>query len=69
MSYCPKCGNKVEETMVFCPHCGTSLKGAEHLAKHRLPSTRTPRMKNKRKIKILKKAKSMKKVNMALSAT
>ncbi len=28
MSYCPKCGNKVEETMVFCPHCGTSLKGA-----------------------------------------
>jgi uncharacterized membrane protein YvbJ len=26
MSYCPKCGNKVEETMVFCPHCGTSLK-------------------------------------------
>lgn len=28
VSYCPKCGNKVEETMVFCPHCGTSLKGA-----------------------------------------
>ena len=27
MSYCPKCGNKVDETMVFCPHCGTSLKG------------------------------------------
>jgi len=26
MSYCPKCGNKVEETMVFCPQCGTSLK-------------------------------------------
>ena len=26
MSYCPKCGNKIEETMVFCPHCGTSLK-------------------------------------------
>jgi pilus assembly protein TadC len=26
MSYCPKCGNKVDETMVFCPHCGTSLK-------------------------------------------
>jgi uncharacterized membrane protein YvbJ len=26
MSYCPKCGNKVEESMVFCPHCGTSLK-------------------------------------------
>jgi len=28
MSYCPKCGNKVEETMTFCPHCGASLKGA-----------------------------------------
>ena len=28
MSYCPKCGNKIEETMVFCPHCGASLKGA-----------------------------------------
>ncbi len=26
MSYCPKCGNKVEETMAFCPHCGTALK-------------------------------------------
>ena len=29
MSFCPKCGNKVEETMVFCPLCGASLKGAE----------------------------------------
>ncbi|MCW4030004.1 MAG: zinc-ribbon domain-containing protein [Candidatus Bathyarchaeota archaeon] len=28
MSYCPKCGNKVEENMVFCPRCGASLKGA-----------------------------------------
>jgi predicted lipid-binding transport protein (Tim44 family) len=27
MSYCPKCGNKVDETMAFCPSCGTSLKG------------------------------------------
>jgi hypothetical protein len=26
MSFCPKCGNKVDEAMVFCPHCGTSLK-------------------------------------------
>ena len=26
MSYCPKCGNKVDETMAFCPRCGTSLK-------------------------------------------
>ena len=29
MSYCPKCGNKVDETMVFCPRCGASLKGAQ----------------------------------------
>jgi len=26
MSYCPKCGNKVDETMTFCPKCGNSLK-------------------------------------------
>ena len=26
MSYCPKCGHKVDETMTFCPNCGTSLK-------------------------------------------
>ncbi len=28
MSYCPKCGNKVDETMAFCPRCGASLRGA-----------------------------------------
>jgi zinc-ribbon domain len=28
MSYCPKCGNKVDETMTFCPRCGASLKMA-----------------------------------------
>ena len=27
MSYCPKCGNKIDENMVFCPRCGASLKG------------------------------------------
>jgi uncharacterized membrane protein YvbJ len=26
MSYCPKCGNNVDETMTFCPRCGASLK-------------------------------------------
>jgi uncharacterized membrane protein YvbJ len=26
MSYCPKCGNQVDDTMVFCPRCGASLK-------------------------------------------
>jgi hypothetical protein len=33
MSYCPKCGNKVDETMDFCPRCGAPLKAA--------PSTQT----------------------------
>ena len=28
MSYCPKCGNKIDDTMTFCPKCGASLKGA-----------------------------------------
>jgi uncharacterized membrane protein YvbJ len=28
MSYCPKCGNKIDDTMTFCPNCGASLKGA-----------------------------------------
>ena len=26
MSFCPKCGNKVDDTMIFCPKCGTQLK-------------------------------------------
>jgi uncharacterized membrane protein YvbJ len=26
MSYCSKCGNKVDDTMTFCPRCGASLK-------------------------------------------
>lgn len=26
MSYCPKCGNKVDESMAFCPRCGASLR-------------------------------------------
>jgi predicted lipid-binding transport protein (Tim44 family) len=25
MSYCPKCGSKIEEGMSFCPKCGASL--------------------------------------------
>jgi transcription initiation factor TFIIIB Brf1 subunit/transcription initiation factor TFIIB len=29
LSYCPKCGNKIEEDMVFCPKCGASLKGEQ----------------------------------------
>jgi uncharacterized membrane protein YvbJ len=26
MSYCPKCGNQVDENMTFCPRCGAPLK-------------------------------------------
>jgi uncharacterized membrane protein YvbJ len=26
MSYCPKCGNKIDDSMTFCPHCGFSLR-------------------------------------------
>lgn len=26
MTYCPKCGNKVDEEMTFCPKCGAPLK-------------------------------------------
>jgi len=29
MSYCPKCGNKVDETMAFCSRCGAALKTAQ----------------------------------------
>ena len=29
MSYCPKCGNKIDEEMTFCPKCGASLKEAQ----------------------------------------
>ena len=29
MSYCPKCGNKVDEDMAFCPRCGATLKAPQ----------------------------------------
>jgi hypothetical protein len=29
MSFCPKCGNKIDEEMSFCPKCGAPLKGAK----------------------------------------
>ena len=51
MPYCPKCGNKVDETVAFCPRCGTSLKGAaspepeppkEHFNVYEQPQNREP---------------------------
>jgi len=29
MSYCSKCGNKVEENMAFCSRCGAPLKPSD----------------------------------------
>jgi uncharacterized membrane protein YvbJ len=26
VSFCPKCGKKINEDMVFCPNCGAALK-------------------------------------------
>ena len=39
MSYCPKCGNKVDENMTFCPRCGAPLKMEEP---GKTPSQPTP---------------------------
>jgi uncharacterized membrane protein YvbJ len=33
MPYCPKCGNQVDENMLFCPRCGAALKAATAGAK------------------------------------
>jgi len=38
MDYCPKCGNKVDDTMTFCPRCGASLKAGTTAQ----PGTPTP---------------------------
>jgi predicted lipid-binding transport protein (Tim44 family) len=35
MSYCPKCGTKVSEEMVFCPKCGAPLKAEKPSAEAR----------------------------------
>jgi uncharacterized membrane protein YvbJ len=29
LSYCPKCGSKIDESMTFCSKCGASLKVAQ----------------------------------------
>jgi hypothetical protein len=43
MSYCSKCGNKVDETMAFCPRCGASLKTDSTTAAGPAPSPPTYR--------------------------
>jgi cation transport ATPase len=47
MSYCPKCGNKIEETMTFCPICGAPLKDVPPSAQ----TTPTPTGKNEKQEK------------------
>lgn len=43
MEYCPKCGNKVDETMAFCPRCGSPLKtGTAWQGQTAPPSTPPP---------------------------
>lgn len=39
MSYCPKCGNKISEDMVFCPKCGAPLKVEQATAQPQPPVT------------------------------
>lgn len=29
VSYCPKCGNRIDDEMVFCPKCGAALKATQ----------------------------------------
>ena len=39
MSFCPKCGNKVDDSMTFCPRCGNSLKVELSAARPAAPPT------------------------------
>lgn len=49
MAYCPKCGNKVEETMTFCPRCGASLKAeTQTFAQAPPPTAPQPPMRNEK---------------------
>jgi DNA-directed RNA polymerase subunit M/transcription elongation factor TFIIS len=41
MSYCSKCGNKVEENMTFCPRCGAPLKAEAPTQVASAPASRT----------------------------
>ncbi|MCW4000490.1 MAG: zinc ribbon domain-containing protein [Candidatus Bathyarchaeota archaeon] len=56
MSYCPKCGNPVEDQMAFCPRCGASLKGAEASAQA-TPPPYTAQKRNEKEEKNEKKEK------------
>ncbi|HTY75666.1 MAG TPA: zinc ribbon domain-containing protein [Candidatus Nanoarchaeia archaeon] len=50
MSYCPKCGNKVDDSMTFCPRCGASLK-IETSATKPGPSQQYPTYRNEKQEK------------------
>jgi uncharacterized membrane protein YvbJ len=34
MSYCAKCGNKIDENMAFCPRCGAPVKSGVDSSAH-----------------------------------
>jgi hypothetical protein len=52
LSFCPKCGNKVDETMTFCPRCGASLKAETSWSTSPAPTTATrPPVRNEKQEK------------------
>jgi cation transport ATPase len=59
MSYCPKCGNKVDENMAFCPRCGASLK-ASTTGQPAPPPTQPYRQRNEKSEKNEKREKQEK---------
>ena len=68
MSYCPKCGNEVNETMAFCPHCGTALKGPPTDQTAPSQTNNLEKMRKKKKISIQKRVKGKRKRSTALLA-
>ena len=78
MSYCPKCGNKVDETMVFCPRCGASLKAvsdrstcpppAQPYRRRNEKSEKNEKQEKQTNAITQRKAKNKRKVKLALSA-
>jgi len=51
MSFCPKCGNKVDDSMTFCPRCGASLKMEPSPARPAAPPTSHPTYRNEKQEK------------------
>ena len=68
MSFCPKCGNKIEETMTFCPNCGTALKTtATPIKTPPVQTAQTEQEKKKKNPQNPIRVKNKKRLNMATS--